>query len=256
MSFPHSPVRAEPSAVAADLPLVDFHEHLLPQRSAEDLILLMEEAGIRRMVLMPVGVGSNLATDEQALAYARQFPGRFIPFVRLMSPVIQGRRGQRERWLHPDGPALDFLRQVEDKLKTGRFYGMGELIARHYGYTNTDGGEVPEFDNSVDSPLVHKLAELAERYHVVIDIHAEGEPALVEAMGRVLAAHPGATIVWAHNCGRSSASTLREVLQRYPNLLCDLGGMAGTFGYVNGKDRVPSPGRPSSRTARGTCFPR
>lgn len=61
-SFPHSPVQAEPIA-AADLPLIDFHEHLLSQRSAEELTFLIEEAGISRMVLMPVGVGPNLGTS-------------------------------------------------------------------------------------------------------------------------------------------------------------------------------------------------
>ena len=116
-----------------------------------------------------------------------------------------------------------------------QFYGMGELIARHYRYGNPDDGTVPDIDNPVDSPLVHKLAELGTRHHVPLVIHAEGEAAVVEAMGRVRAAHPGAIIVWAHDCGRSSASKIREFLQRFPNLLCDLGAMAGTFGYVNGK---------------------
>ena len=251
-ALPYSAVQRETVAVASDLPLVDFHEHLLGRMSADELIRVMNESGISRMVLMPNGLGGHssrepsgrgrggrgggdapdVATDEQARMYSERYPGRFIPFVSLMVRAI---REERERWLHPDRPTLDFVRQVEAKLATGTFYGMGELIARHYGYTNPDGGTLPDFDNPVDSPLVHKLVDLAERYHVVMDIHAEGEAAVVDAMGRVLAAHPAATIVWAHNCGRSSASKIRELLQRYPNLLCDLGAMAGTFGYVNGE---------------------
>ena len=258
-AFPYPAIQPEPAADATDLPLVDFHEHLLGRMSADDLILLMNESGINRMVLMPNGLSpsdvANPATDEQARTYGERFPGRFIPFVSLMVPVIQGRRGQRERWLRPDRATLDFLRQVENKLATGKFYGMGELIARHYGYANPDGGTVPEFDNPVDSPLVHKLAELAERYHVVMDIHAEGEAAVVEAMGRVLAAHPAATIVWAHNCGRSSVSKVRELLQRYPSLLCDLGGMAGTFGYVRGKNVRAEPWSTPIEDGQGHLLP-
>ncbi len=242
--------------VTTDLPLVDFHQHLLGRMSADDLILLMDESGISRMVLMPNGQPKGgPATDEQARMYAEQFPGRFIPFLSLMVPVIQGQRGQRERWLHPDGPTVDFLRQIENKLKTGKFYGMGELVARHYGYTNPDGGRVPEFDNPVDSALVHKLAELAERYHVPIVVHAEGEPAVVAAIGRVLEAHPGATIIWAHNCGRSSVSKIREFLQRYANLLCDLGGMAGTFGYVAGRGPRSEPWTALIEDGQGHLLP-
>ncbi len=44
--FFHYPVPPEHLAVAADLPLVDFHEHLLPQLSVEDQTRRMDDGGI------------------------------------------------------------------------------------------------------------------------------------------------------------------------------------------------------------------
>ena len=45
-------------------------------------------------------------------------------------------------------------------------------------------------------------------------------------MERLLAAHPNAAFIWAHNCGRGGAPAISSFLSRFPNLMCDLGGMA------------------------------
>lgn len=39
---------------------------------------------------------------------------------------------------------------------------------------------------------------------------------------------PKTEVIWAHNCGRASANQIKTLLARYPNLLCDLGGMMAT----------------------------
>jgi predicted TIM-barrel fold metal-dependent hydrolase len=115
------------------------------------------------------------------------------------------------------------------ELQTRQFFGIGELIIRHYAFEGPHGGRGShggkERDIPINAPLMRQFAELAARYDVPLLIHAEGEPDVVAGMRQVLAQNPKTRIIWAHNCGRSSSETLRSMLTAFPNLWCDLGGM-------------------------------
>lgn len=207
------------------LSIVDAHGHLNRDMSAEQLIELMDKAGVSRMVLMARYMKSKrsmgYASDELALEYSKKYPGRFIPFIAGQRGALQDQR----RWLEPDYIAEGFLKEIESKLKSGNFYGIGELIIRHYPYDRGDGQGGGENDIPVDTPLMRHLADLAGRYRVPLLIHAEGEPEVVSGMDSLLNYNPKARVIWAHNCGRSSAEVIRKMLARHPNLYCDLGGM-------------------------------
>jgi len=223
-----------PLAQTESIAIVDVHNHLNGDMSAEELIGLMDKNGVSRMVLMPRYFSGRRAggsgSDEQALAYAKEYPGRFIPFVAGQRDILD----ERERWLNPDEEAQNFLREVETKLRTQSFYGIGELIIRHYPFEDRAGGG-RERDIPVNTPLMQRLADLAARHHVPLLIHAEGEPDVVVGMRQLLENNPAARIIWAHNCGRSSADIIRGMLARYPNLFCDLGGMLnGRFSPYGG----------------------
>jgi len=198
----------------------------------------MDLSGVARMVLM-AQVGDGHGSDDQALRFAQQFPGRFVPFVAFQVPLLAAAgRAVQERWMHPDAAALTFLRETEDKLKTGKFFGLGEMIVRHYAYKTGRGDVAPEIDIQADSPLMHRFAQLAAQYRVPMLIHAEGEPLVVSAMERLLAAHADARVIWAHNCGRQSAEQIRRLLEHHSNLFCDLALMINQNGsYGSGWPR-------------------
>jgi hypothetical protein len=212
------------------LPIIDTHGHLNGDMSAERLVQLMDLAGVRSMVLMAryyqgardAGGGS----DEQALGFARRFPGRFIPFVAGQRGDLGGRN--RYVWEGRTPIGDNFLHQAERKLQSGRYFGLGEFILRHYAYTNfgTQGGN--DVDLPADSYLMHRIAEVGVTYNVPVLIHLEAEPDKATAMGQLLDTQRGTKFIWAHNCGRSSAQQIREFLTRYPRLMCDLGGMTAT----------------------------
>jgi len=214
------------SPSSEQFPIVDAHNHLNKDISAEQLIELMDKAGVSRMVLMtryyggPVAGG--LGSDEQAHAYSKKYPGRFIPFVAGQRSILLS----RERWLKPDKIAEEFLNEAEAKLKSREFFGIGELIIWHYAYEMLQVGQggggvyIP-----VDTLLMRRLADLAAKYRVPLTIHAEGEPEVVSGMDSLLSYNQNTKVIWAHNCGRSSVEIIRNMLTRHPNLLCDLGGM-------------------------------
>lgn len=237
---PTAPRRVlEPLMVQADvdayrLPFIDFHTHLQRRVSAEELVTHMDRAQVARMVLMPLyygdasgAVNDGEGSDEQARDYARRFPTRFVPFIGMQRGVLVN----RDRWLDPDRLALSLLSETEWKLRSGEFFGMGEFMLRFYPYTTTLGNvAASDMDYPADSPLMLRFAELATKYHAPMVIHCEAEPAAAVAMIRLIERYPDAKIIWAHNCGRSSAEQITALLSRYPNLYADLGLMMNTQG--------------------------
>lgn len=212
------------------LPIIDFHTHLNGDMEAGHLLELMDRTGVRTMVLMAryyanpqdAGYGS----DSQALSYARNHKGRFAPFV-------AGQRGQlgrlsRHTWENPDAAGW-YLHEAEEKLKTGEFFGLGEYILFHHAYDLAGWGQIgSEVRLPADSPLMQRIAAMAAKYDVPVLFHLEAEPESSEEAMRLFEAHPGTTFIWAHNCGRASADRIRQMLGRFPHLMCDLGGMMVT----------------------------
>lgn len=235
------------------LPIIDVHGHLQKAMSAESLVRLMDEAGVSRMVLQPTH-GQQRGTDEQALTYARQYPNRFVPFIGFQNrPPI----APPEAWTNPTPEALAFLDSVEQKLRAGGVFGLGEIVLRYHGHDEPGAPNCcPEVDHQADSPLMFRIAEMATRFEVPMIIHAEGEPKVVAGMERVLKAYPNASLIWAHNCGRQSAEAIRRLLINYSNLYCDLGGMTNTrpFGYGTNWPRS-TPWVFPIENGRGSLFP-
>lgn len=234
-----SPIEAASDVTVDILPVIDMHMHVNADMSAEELVAVMDGAGVRRMVLMArYPCGNGCGTDEQALDYARRYPGRFVPFFAGQRPELR-QRGNRA-WLNPDrDPGKRLLAEAQQKLASGEFFGLGEFIIRHYAYRTGRGEVGAETSIPLDSPLMRRFADLAARYHVPLLIHAEGEPKIVEEMESLLKYEPGAKTIWAHNCGRSGASQIRRLMAAHANLYCDLGNMTniGTSGYGTGWPR-------------------
>jgi predicted TIM-barrel fold metal-dependent hydrolase len=66
----------------------------------------------------------------------------------------------------------------------------------------------------------------------------EGYPQLVKELDIVLTELPSLKLVWAHACGRSNSQVINTLLQKHPNLYCDLSNMTNTGGYGSGWPRA------------------
>ena len=210
---------------AAAFPVIDAHNHLNGDMSAEELLARMNSANVEAMVLMPRHYRSpgdrGLASDEQARDYTQRHPGKFIPFV----------GGQRDDlaprsyvWQH-SGRADVLLGEFGEKLKSEGYAGIGEFILVHHAY-DVGGGETGgEIRLDVDHELMHRIAKLARAHRVPVLFHAEAEDRPAAQAEALFAASPDTLFIWAHNCGRASAARIAERLRRFPNLMCDLGHM-------------------------------
>lgn len=235
VSFPSAVVLAQPYQG----PIVDAHGHLGASFNWETMVEAMDSNNVTRRTVMaryypgPEGPRDLPGSDEDAVRLAERYQGRFFPLVGMQQPLLTG----SHKWQTPDPAVERLLEETERKLATGRFFGIGEFIVRHWAYSR---GLHAEQDNPIYSTFMLKMSALAARFDVPLVVHMEGHPAPVDDFSRLLAEYPTARFIWAHNCGRSKTPVIRGMLSRHPNLFCDLAGMTnvGTTGYGTGWPRM------------------
>jgi len=228
--------------IAAEIytgPMIDAHGHLGASFDWNTIVNVMDRNNISRQIVMaryyggPSGSADLPGNDELALELASKYPGRFFPLVGMQKPELTG----ASKWLNPDAAVEAILKDVEGKLATGRFCGIGEVIVKHFAYSS---GRHAEQDNPIYSPFMQRLSQLAARHDVPIVLHMEGAPRLVQDFSRLLRESLRVRYVWAHNSGRSTAPVIRAMLENHPNLYGDLAGMTnvGESGYGTGWPRM------------------
>jgi len=222
-------------------PIIDAHAHLGGSFKFAQILEDMDKNGVSKQIVMargyPGGDRDLPGDDQLALKLAETYPGRFYPLVGMQLPMLTG----AHKWNTPDADVESLIRLTERKLASGKFYGIGEFIVRHWAYLPAwvhSPGVHAEQDNPIYSELMRRFSVLAAKYDVPIVLHMEGYPALVEDFSKLLKENPDTRYVWAHNCGRSKAVVIRTMLSRHQNLNCDLGGMtAEVTGYGTGWPR-------------------
>jgi Tat protein secretion system quality control protein TatD with DNase activity len=220
------------------LPLIDAHNHLPRGVTIEQVIKLMDEAGVRATTLMPVYYegnqpqGQGISDENLVFEFYEKHPDRIIPILGMQRPVLLS----PDRWKSPDDAAENLLRFADSRLKTGLFKGMGEFILWHYPYAFPSGTRGGTVKIPADTPLMKKFLDLAARYRVPVIIHYEVDNDSFPALKRMLDYGRKTIIVLAHNGGRPESATLTAILDEYPNLFCDLGSMdhLGAYGRVSG----------------------
>ena len=231
---------ADAVAGSYDGPIFDAHGHMGGSFDPATINRVMESNNVTRQLLMaryypgPASRNDLPGRDELSLKMAASNPGRFLPLVGMQRPMLTG----SHKWHNPTRAIEALLKETEQKLATGKFFGIGELIVRHFAYSK---GRHAELDNPIYSTFTKRLSNLAMRFDVPIVIHMEGEPGLVADFSRLMDEYKTVRYVWAHNCGRSQAPVIREMLTRHPYLMCDLGGMVNFaprgYGYGTGWPR-------------------
>jgi len=239
---------AWPQALSADpVRYVDAHVHPLAG-SLEEPRAVMEQSGIRAMVLMPPPqvAGMRRIWDHEAFAVAaREQPGRFafLGGGGSLNPMIHESAAERV-----DASLRDRFAARARKILADGAAGFGEMSPHHLAARPGHPYEsVP-----ADHPLFLLLADIAAEHGAVIDLHfdlvakemtlpavfstalnAATLRANLEEFERLLAHNRGARIVWAHAgadpLGHWTPQLSRELLARHSNLYMSIrmsGGQA------------------------------
>jgi Tat protein secretion system quality control protein TatD with DNase activity len=227
---------AEPTG-SERFPVIDAHGHLGGSFKFAEIIEGMDKNGVSKQIVMaraypgPEGNSDLPGDDQLALKLAETYPGRFYPLIGMQLPMLTG----AHKWTAPDANVESLIQLTDRKLASGKFFGIGEFIVRHWAYSP---GTHAEQDNPIYSELMRRFSVLAAKHDVPMVIHMEGYPERVDDFSRLVKENPNTRYVWAHNCGRSKAAVIRTLLSRHQNLFCDLGGMtAEATGYGTGWPR-------------------
>lgn len=232
-------------------PATDFHNHLdltAPRRAghtAASVIATMDEAGVESIVNLSGGSGDALRRNMEMLDLA--YPGRFYTFCNVDWNGV-GEQGWVERAVA--GLKADIAAGAKG-LKVFKNLGLN--------YRDTDGRLV-----SPDDPRIADVWEAAGELGVPVLIHSadpvaffcpldrfnerwdelHNHPAwhfyggdyptfeaLVEALYRVIEAHPRTTFVTAHvGCYPENLRFVSEMMDRYPNMCSDFSARIAELG--------------------------
>lgn len=122
-----------------------------------------------------------------------------------------------ERGGYTVGQERKFLRLVEEAMQSGHYKGFGEIGLHHMQTVRRANLTIP-----ADHPWMLKLADVAARHDVVIDIHMEATDANLAALERLLDHNPKAKIIWAHagwsELGTATADVWERLMARHANL--------------------------------------
>jgi len=254
------PIIKQSAGTPAELIYVDTHNHLVGRTSggltrqfdyespAQTALETMDKTGVKISLVMPMPQGvkqkNNLYLDD-ILPVVKRFPGRFAVLggggslnVMIQKTVESGRV--------TDAIKKKFDATAAELFKKG-VVGFGEMTAEHFSMRS----DHPYVSAPPDHPLFLRLADLAAKYDIPIDIHMEAIPEEIElplrlqsppnppilkpnieSFERLLDHNKNARIIWVHlgwdSTGKRTVDLTRKLLLKHSNLYMSIrvaGGM-------------------------------
>jgi predicted TIM-barrel fold metal-dependent hydrolase len=185
------------------------------------LLRNMDLSNVMTAAIMPNG-GHPF---DAALQLQQAYPQRFVACLGFQNPDWTRQRP-------------GFITALEEKLKTGGFKCLGEVLLLHYAIPER---QAPHISILADAPMALQVLDLAARYRVPVTLHMEAEDETVERLARVIERKQEPVVIWAH-AGRAPASTVDRFLTSYPNLYIDLAALTPILLYGREKNPITDAG--------------
>lgn len=230
-----------------ELMYVDTHNHIVGpytagqydlDKSAMNILDTMNAAGVKLNLLMPMPQCESQKYPlrfEDLQPIAKKYPDRFAVLGGGGSLNVIIQKAVKEGQVTADIEKEFDARAAE--LAGKGVAGFGEMTAEHFSMDEKHPYETA----SPDHPLFLRLADLAAKYNLPIDIHMESIPEEmpmpsrfrsahnpkvlkpnIDAFNRLLAHNRGTKIIWVHmgwdNTGKRTVDLTRKLLAENPNL--------------------------------------
>jgi|TARA_Y100000294_G_C8525253_1_gene324639 hypothetical protein len=128
--------------------------------------------------------------------------------------------GGMKEMLNPDNPTLVRLyKEAEQDLKDGVIVGLGEIFVNN---RTTQRNKRFRRKGQVDAPLIRKFFDLVAKYDGFMAFHMQAESDSLEQLDKLLASNRKGRVVWNHCGSDTSASDVRSLMDKHPNLFCEL----------------------------------
>jgi predicted TIM-barrel fold metal-dependent hydrolase len=192
----------------SELYLIDAHGQIDETVDFQTAIHLMDQAGIRRVILTPVG----RRRPQEIVQFSRQYPGRVLPSVRTKIPAYLDNSGNLDQALR---------RQVD----TGNFGAMAELLMYH-AEKRRGAAENRALETIIypSDPRVQIALQLAIEQKWPLVVHIEFSSPSIQDRGRfmrelegMLEAHPEEPLVLTH-MGQLRSAEVQRLIEAHPNI--------------------------------------
>jgi predicted TIM-barrel fold metal-dependent hydrolase len=195
--------QVESARLAASLPIADLHMHDGIGMSAS------AETGVTW-----AGFGSMEGDRSSWLSMKRKYGERFIAWSGQAELYQAFLSGGVAKMLDPNDPEMVRLYQaMEADFKNGVIVGIGEIFINKTSY---------DLKGQVDAPGMRKLFDLVAKYDGFLALHLESDAKSIAQMGKLLASNRKGRIVWNHCGNNTGASEVRAMLDKHPNLFCEI----------------------------------
>jgi predicted TIM-barrel fold metal-dependent hydrolase len=239
----HSPQKAK-------FYVVDVHNHtndpagIGDQLPPAEVVRIMDETNVRQIVILTGMWGDKLQHLIDTMV--KPYPGRFIVFTQI-------------DWSRIDDAdfSAEMVHQLDDGVARGA---RGLKILKDLGLGVRDKtGKLIAIDDARLDPIFDECGRLGipvfihtadpeafflpinaenERYEELIEhpdwsFYGQDFPSLqelMEARNRIAGRHPGTTFVFLHMGWPENLGWVREVLDRYPNVMVEFGGREAELG--------------------------
>ena len=194
--------KSPPAQAAEEIPFIDAHSQVAAGLDMNEIIPLMDKAGVRRVILS----ARNDRSPDEIADFAAANPGRITAAVRTKGNAF-----------NRNTPGFDAL--LKAQLGRREFSAMAEVILWHA----RKGNKAPEMIISLDSPQAQKALSLALQrawpFIAHIEFAAAGwdRDSFMEKFEATARSHPGHPFALIH-MGQLDPGEAGRLIQAHPNV--------------------------------------
>jgi len=202
-----APTAAQAQDAPASLYLIDAHSQIDNRTDPSVVVHLMDEGGVRRLILSTTGK----ASQEVVLSLARQFPGRIVPAVRTKHYMTQT-------------PVGRFKQMLEEQADSGAYGAMAEVLLYHAPKPMDEGRfEAPEVvvapDDArvaiaLDTAIAHRWPFIA---HIEFAAAGSRRTEFMTKFETLIARHPQEPFLVIH-LGQLDTAEVGRLIADHPNV--------------------------------------
>lgn len=200
---------------AKTMPIADAHFHAMPWMEVSQLIATMDRHGIRW-----AGGAAALGGPARNTEVGTALGDRFIMAtgqIEWLSLKMDGDAAALEK---ADTPAFNQrLARIEEALRDRGARVIGEI---HVNTSLTAANPRVQHKVRADADTLKALLNLAAKYKRPLNMHAQWDNDTAREFQRLAESNRSAWLILSHCGSTASASDMRELLQKHPNVGCDL----------------------------------
>ena len=201
--------KAESAKIALTVPIADLHDHDGYATS------MGQETGV-----VWSGLGAKRGGRSKWMSLKEDFGDKRIAWAGQSEFNKVYFSGGIDEMLNPDNPSLvELYEQSEKDLKDGLIVGLGEIFINNLDSTRYDK---MRRKGQVDAPIFRKFFDLVAQYDGFLAFHMQADSDSVEQLGELLSSNRKGRVLWNH-CGNDGwADDVRSMMDKHPNLFCEL----------------------------------